>query len=112
MSLSKPGNAKELRAALHAIYEPYAQGEVTFPRARVNPLLAAALPDKTQPIANALLRTWKHIDFDREMHRALVDRVLEDPKTALTQEDGSPAKGMVVSKIGSNALKEVVFTPV
>lgn len=111
MSLRNPSNPKEMRRTLHATYEPYAQGIVNFPRGRLSGSVED-FPERTQPIVRALTEAWAQIDDGRKVHRALVNNVLEDPKAALTDKEGNVGKGMVVSKIGRNALVEVVFIPV
>jgi hypothetical protein len=111
MSLRNPSNPQEMRRLLHTVYEPYAQGIVSFPRARVTGDLES-VPKRTQPIAKALIDAWAEIDDGREIHQALVRHVLKDPRAALTDAEGKTGRGMVVSKIGRNSLTEVIFTPV
>ncbi|GEM_PF-6277049 len=111
MSLRQPRNSNEARTALHAFYEPYAQGIVNFPRARIVSELGD-IPEKTRHIAQALIDAWAKIDTAREVHTALVSNVIEHPDTMLATEDGSPARGVILSQIGRNTLEHVVFTPI
>lgn len=111
MSLRQPRNSNEARTALHAFYEPYAQGIVNFPRARIVGELGD-IPEKTRPIAQVLIDEWAKIDAARKVHTALARNVLEHPDTMLASEDGSPARGVILSQIGRNTLEHVVFTPI
>lgn len=111
MLLTQPRGAKEQRTALHVFYEPYAQGKINFPRARVEGDVDS-VPERSRPIARALIRAWSEIDAARKVHAALMGNVLKNPGVMLTAEDGSPGRGVVLSQIGRNTLEYVTFTPV
>jgi hypothetical protein len=110
MSFRNPSNPREMRTLLHAIYEPYAQGVINYPSSRIQGEVES-LPERTIPIAQALVDAWRRIDADTAVHKALIRNVLKDPEASLFDEQGNPHRGIVVSRIGKNSLVEVVFTP-
>lgn len=111
MSLREPKNQHELHTALHAFYEPYAQGIINFPAVRAVGDIDTH-PERMRPIAHALRGAWDRIDADREIHKALVYGALKDPEATFTQKDGRKGKGIVVSQIGRNALVETLMVPI
>lgn len=99
MSYPNPANPREVRSYMHGIYERYAKGVDAFPKARLA-VEPESLPLKTRQIAGSLVEAWRIIDLDREYFRDSTRNMMD----TLRRSDQEEARGLVLSKVGRNAV--------